>query len=130
MRHGLLAMVALGSAAVLATGAAEAQGRDGWRTVGTKSVRGGDSDTIQLPGNVRFRQVRLCAFNAPLHMIDFDVRFQNGRNQDVAVRNRINPGTCTRNIDLQGERDIRSIRLRYEPILRGVGRPVVRVQAR
>ena len=96
-----------------------------------KTVRGRDSDTIQLPGYARYRQVRLCAFNAPLHMVDFDVRFENGRSQDVAVRSRINPGTCTRTIDLKGERrDIQSIRLRYEPVQRGLGRPLVRVQAR
>ena len=131
MTRGLLALAILGGAMMLTAAPAEAQGRDGWRTVGTKSVRGRDSDTIQLPGYARYRQIRLCAFNAPLHMVDFDVRFENGRGQDVDVRSRINPGTCTRNIDLKGERrDIQSIRLRYEPVLRGVGRPLVRVQAR
>ena len=132
MKPGLLAIALLGGATVLAAVPAEAQRQQaGWRTVGVKTVRGRDSDTIQLPGYARYRQVRLCAFNAPLHMVDFDVRFENGRSQDVAVRSRINPGTCTRNIDLKGERrDIQSIRLRYEPVQRGLGRPLVRVQAR
>ena len=131
MKYGLLAMAAIGGAMVVAAAPVGAQGAYNWRVIGFKTVDGHDSDTINLPGDRRFRQIRLCAYNAPLRMRDLDVRFDNGRRQDVVVRSRINPGTCTRNIDLQGERrDIRHIRLRYEPIARGARRPVVRVQAR
>jgi hypothetical protein len=64
-------------------------------------------------------------------MRDFDIRFANGGSQDVRVRQRIAPGTCTRVIDLRGRaRDIRSIRLTYSQIRRGWTRPLVRVQAR
>jgi hypothetical protein len=64
-------------------------------------------------------------------MRDFDVRFENGRHQDVRVRQRIAAGTCTRNIDLAGNRrDIETVRLIYSPIRRGWTRPLVRVQAR
>lgn len=130
MRVFLIA-ASLGAAVTLAAVPAEAQRyANNWRTVGYKTVDGRDSDTINLPGYARHRQVKLCAFNAPIHVRDFDVRFENGRNQDVRVRQVIRPGTCTRNIDLAGaRRDIRSIRLRYEPIFRG-RRPLVRVQAR
>jgi len=44
---------------------------------------------------------------------------------------RIGAGTCTRNIDLTGNRrDIETVRLKYSPIRRGWTRPLVRVQAR
>jgi hypothetical protein len=40
-------------------------------------------------------------------------------------------GTCTRAVDLRGNRrDIASVRLRYEPVLRAARPPVVRVQVR
>ena len=129
MRHALVAMAILGGAAVLAAVPAEAQ--RSWRTIGYKTVSGRDSDSIQLRGDRRDRQIRLCAFEAPIRMRDLDVRFENGSKQDVQVRNRINPGTCTRNIDLAGDRrNIRSIHLNYEPIVRSDQRPVLRVQAR
>jgi hypothetical protein len=74
----------------------------------------------------RWHEVRLCLFNAPLRMRDFDIRFDNGQHRDVAVRQRFAAGICTRNIDLPGTaRDIRWIRLKYEPIARGLARPVV-----
>lgn len=103
-----------------------------WQTIGFTTVdRGVDRDTVRVRGDARFRAVRLCVFNAPLVMRDFDIRFANGGSQDVRVRQRIAPGTCTRVIDLRGRaRDIRSIRLTYSQIRRGWTRPLVRVQAR
>jgi hypothetical protein len=69
--------------------------------------------------------------NAPLRLRDFDIRFENGRTQDVSTRAILPAGRCTRAVDLRGNRrDIASIRLRYEPILRRASRPVVRVQVR
>ena len=104
----------------------------GWRTAAYKTVSGKDTDRIALPGRQRYSRVRLCSMNAPIRMRDFDVYFANGGHQDVNVRERIAPGTCTRAIDLSGRggRDITQIRLKYEPIARGLRRPLVRVQVR
>ncbi len=103
----------------------------GWRTLGYTRVDGRDSDTIYLPGRTRQREVRLCAMNAPLRLRDFDIRFENGRRQDVNTRATLPAGRCTRAVDLRGNRrDIASVRLRYEPIYRSAQRPVVRVQVR
>jgi hypothetical protein len=103
----------------------------GWRTIGYTRVDGRDSDRINLPGVTRQRQIRLCAMNAPLRLRDFDVRFANGGRQDVNTRAVLPAGRCTRAADLRGNRrDIQSVRLRYEPILRTRDRPVVRVQVR
>ncbi len=64
-------------------------------------------------------------------MRDFDVRFRNGGHQDIAVRQMLRAGTCTRNIDLAGNRrDVTQIRLKYAPLARHWVRPVVRVQVR
>lgn len=103
----------------------------GWRTVGYKTVNGRDTDRVNLPGFTRQRAVRVCAINAPLRLRDVDIRFANGGHQDVNTRERLGAGTCTRAIDLRGNRrDIEQIRLRYEPIARGWRRPLVRIQVR
>jgi hypothetical protein len=103
-----------------------------WRTIAYKTVNGGtDVDRFSVGGGQRWHEVRLCVFNAPLRVRDFDIRFNNGQHQDVNVRERIGAGHCTRNIDLAGTtRNIQWIRLKYEPIARGMARPLVRVQAR
>jgi hypothetical protein len=112
--------------------AAPAAAQQYWRTIAYKTVASGtDRDTINVRGDRRYRQVRLCAFNAPIRMRDFDIRFDNGGRQDVRVRHRIGAGTCTRNIDLEGNRrDIERIRLVYERLARSIRRPLIRVQAR
>ena len=131
-----LILAAAGAAATLvAIAPAEAQrwrwDERGWRTIGYTRVDGRDRDTIYRPGRTRQREIRLCAMNAPLHLRDFDVRFENGRRQDVSTRAVLRAGTCTRAVDLRGNRrDIASVRLRYEPILRSAYRPIVRVQVR
>jgi hypothetical protein len=105
----------------------------GWRTIAHKTVNGGtDTDRIYLPGRERFNNVRLCSMNAPIRMRDFDVYFANGQRQDVSVRERIAPGTCTRAVNMLGSnrRDITMIRLKYERITRSMQRPMVRVQVR
>lgn len=105
----------------------------GWRVIGYKVVNGGsDTDWVYTPGNQRYRQLRICAFNAPLGMRDVDVYFANGGHQDVNTRDILRPGTCTRAIDLKGQaRDITRVRLKYGRLARGLHQaPMVRVTAR
>jgi len=130
MRNLLIGTAAAFAALTVASPVAAQYGN--WRTIAFKTVASGtDRDTINVRGNQRFRQVRLCVFSAPIRMRDFDVRFDNGGHQDVRVRQRIGAGTCTRNIDLSGQRrDIRQVRLVYERLARGRYMPLVRVQAR
>jgi hypothetical protein len=103
-----------------------------WRVIGTKTVNGAsDSDTINVRGRDRFRQVRLCAYAAPLRLRDFDIRFANGGHQDVRTRQIIGAGSCTRVVDLNGRaRDLDRIRLRYDRLHRGMVAPRVQVSAR
>lgn len=132
MRNLILAAVATAAAATAFAPASAQRWNDrGWRTVGYTTVDGRDSDTINLPGFTRQSSIRLCAINQPLRLRDFDVRFANGARQDVNTRNVLRAGTCTRAVDLRGNRrDITQVRLRYDPILRSWQRPVVRVQVR
>ena len=134
MKRALI-LAAASAATLAATAPAAAQqwrwNDAGWRTIGYTRVDGRDSDTISLPGRTRQSAVRICSMNQPLRLRDFDIRFENGRRQDVNTRAVLPAGRCTRAVDLRGNRrDIASIRLRYEPITRSWQRPVVRVQIR
>lgn len=87
-----------------------------------------DIDNIVLPGPVRYTRLKICVFDNPVHFYDMDVFFQNGGHQDASLRQRINPGDCTRNIDLKGgARNITRIRLKYEETSWFIGRATVRV---
>jgi hypothetical protein len=133
MKRTLILAAATAAATVAAAVPAGAQRWNdrNWRTIGYTRVDGRDSDTINLPGRTRQSAVRLCAINAPLRLRDFDIRYENGRRQDVNTREVLRAGSCTRAVDLRGNRrDIASVRLRYEPIFRAAQRPVVRVQVR
>lgn len=132
MKRTLILAAATAAATVAAAAPANAQHWHGnWRTVAFTVVNGRDTDTIRLPGTARYRQMRLCVFNGPIEMRDLDVRYRNGGRQDVAVRHMIRAGTCTRNIDLAGNRrDVTAIRIKYAPLARGWSRPTVRVQVR
>jgi hypothetical protein len=133
MNRSLILALATGAATLAATAPAAAQPwrNNNWHTLAYTTVSGRDNDTIRVPGSARYHQLRLCVFNAPLTMRDFDVRYRNGGHQDIAVRQIIRAGTCTRNVDLAGNRrDVTAVRLKYSAIRRGFGRPIVRVQAR
>ena len=133
MTHTLILAAATAAATLTAAAPADAQRWNdrGWRTIGYTRVDGRGSDTINLPGRTRQSEVRLCAINAPPRLRDVDIRFENGRRQDVNTRDVLRAGTCTRAVDLRrNRRDIARVRLRYEPIFRAARRPAVRVQVR
>jgi hypothetical protein len=89
-----------------------------------------DVDVIFLPGARKFSRVKVCVADNPVHFYDFDIFFRNGGHQDVSVRSRINPGECTRNIDLKGGmRNIDRIKFKYEETSWFIGRATVRVFA-
>jgi len=127
----ILAVAGLTAATLAMPVSAQRWNDYGWRTIAYKTVNGRDTDTIYAPGRSRQSAVRLCTINAPIHLRDFDIRFENGRTQDANTRATLGAGRCTRAIDLHGNRrDIERIRLRYEPIARNLRRPLVRVQVR
>jgi len=127
----LTAAAAVTTVALTAPADAQRWRPNAWHTVGHATVNGRDSDTIRVPGTARYRQMRVCVFNGPIRMRDLDVRYRNGGRQDIKVRQLMRAGTCTRNIDLAGNRrDVTQVRLKYAPLSRGWVRPLVRVQVR
>jgi hypothetical protein len=127
----LTAAAAVTTVALAAPADAQRWRPNAWHTVGHATVNGRDSDTIRVPGTARYRQMRVCVFNGPIRMRDLDVRYRNGGRQDIKVRQLMRAGTCTRNIDLAGNRRyVTQVRLKYAPLSRGWVRPLVRVQVR
>jgi hypothetical protein len=142
MKRMMILATAGAAAALAATSPAAAQRwhsnrshsnwqNNNWRAIAYTQVNGRDTDTIRVPGTARYRQMRLCVSGGPLEMRDLDLRYRNGGHQDINVRQLMRNGTCTRNIDLSGNRrDITTIRIKYARIGRGWARPTVRVQVR
>lgn len=87
-----------------------------WELIGTREVGDRtDHDTIHANASRLYDHIRLCVYRRPVHFYDVDVFFENGAHQQVSVRTRINPGGCTRAIDLEGgQRHIDHVSLVYE----------------
>ncbi len=87
-----------------------------WTQIGVREVRDAtDRDVIVVEGPRQFERIKLCVYRNPVHFYDLDVRFANGGSQDVSIRSRINPGQCTRAIDLNGDdRNITRVSMLYE----------------
>lgn len=87
-----------------------------WDVIGVREVRDRtDRDVIVVEGPRQFERIKLCVYRNPVHFIDVDVHYRNGGHQDVRVAQRINPGQCTRAIDLNGDdRNITRVSLLYE----------------
>lgn len=102
-----------------------------WTVIGVREVKDRtESDTIVVEGARTFNRIKICVNRNPVRFIDVDVHFRNGGHQDVGVAERLNPGQCTRMIDLEGgDRDIARIEFRYEETSFRRGRAVVRVLA-
>lgn len=87
-----------------------------WTLLGSREVRDRtERDTIVVAGPRTFERIRICVYRNPVHFIDVDVHYRNGGHQDVSVAKRINPGDCTRAIDLVGDdRNIARVDFTYE----------------
>ena len=133
MKRTMILTAAAAAAAFIGTVPAAARNwqHNDWRTIAYTRVNGHDTDTIRVPGTARYHQMRLCVFNGPIEVRDVDVRFRNGGHQDISVRRVMRPGTCSRNLDLAGNRrDVTAVRLKYAPLARHASQPLVRVQVR
>jgi len=94
-----------------------------WSVIGERSVKfTSDKDVIKVHGNDLYSKLKIKVVDAPLHISDFDVIFENGERFDVSIKENIRQGGESRIIDLPGaERRIDRIEFRYKTIgrLRG-----------
>jgi hypothetical protein len=89
------------------------QGR--WERLGDARVDGNrDQDTIRVNHSGRFRAIRFFVQGGDIEVQRVVVRFENGDDTEVEVRERIRNGRTTRAYDLPGnERRIRSVEFWY-----------------
>ncbi len=86
-----------------------------WKIIGERAVKfSSDHDVIKVGGNDWYAKLKIKVVDAPLHISNFDVIFENGERFDVAIRQDIRKGGESRIIDLPGgERRIDRIEFRY-----------------
>jgi len=104
----------IAAAALLAMGLATPAAA--WNVIGVREVKDrAERDSIVVEGRRTFNRIKICVYKNPVHFIDVDIHFRNGGHQDVSLAARLNPGDCTRVIDLEGgNRDISRIDFLYE----------------
>jgi hypothetical protein len=107
-----------------------------WDRVGSVEIREGSTRaTVWAPGRRRYREVRLCVTQRPLHVQTFTIGFplqqrQWPNEQLVHLNRTVSPGQCTRETRIRGgARDIRQVELRFNRF-NGRPRAIVRVEAR
>jgi len=89
-----------------------------WSFIGDKiAAYGTDRDVLHVTGNDAYRQVKIRVTNAPLHIIDMDIYFDNGEKMNVELKNKFRQGDESRVIDLPGGmRHLKKIEFLYETI--------------
>lgn len=94
-----------------------------WKMIGERAVKfSSDHDVIKVGGNDWYTKLKIKVVDAPLHISNFDVVFENGERFDVAIRQDIRKGGESRIIDLPGgERRIDRIEFRYRTTGRVAG---------
>ncbi|MEP6743491.1 MAG: hypothetical protein ABJB61_13415 [bacterium] len=104
-----------------------------WIHLGDKHVDGkSDHDKISVGRDDGwFRQLQIRVEDAPVNFQRVVVHFGNGTDEEMQFRERINPGTETRAMDLHGRRRIiKSVDFWYEKANWGSTRPTVRLYGR
>lgn len=107
--------------------------RGDWIYLGDKHVDGNsDHDKISVGrSDGRFRQLQIRVDDAPVDFQRVVVHFENGGDEDLAFRERINAGATTRAMDLRGRRRIiKSVEFWYEKANGGSTRPTVHLYGR
>jgi len=105
----------------------------GWVHLGDKHVDGNsDHDKISIGrDDGRFRQLQIRVKDAPVDFQKVLVHYGNGTEEELQFRERINPGTETRAMDLRGRgRFIKSVEFWYEKANWGSTRPTVSLYGR
>ena len=97
--------------------AAPAAAQSGWTGIGASEV-GGDSGraTLTAQGQPQFRELMICVEQHPIKITGGEIRFRDGRTQNLRIRALIDKQDCSSFMRLSGrERDVASVDLTYDP---------------
>ena len=92
--------------------------KSGWHKIGETTVDyAKEVDEIAVVGADRFSTIKIMVTDAPINLISFDIYFESGDKQNVAIGKVIkNPGE-TRTVQLKGgERSIKKIVFVYKTV--------------
>ena len=92
--------------------------KPGWHKIGETSVNfQADRDVVKVWGADKFKALQIKATDAPVHIEDMQVVYENGQPEDIPIRYDFKKGTESRVIDLQGyERKIKEINFVYKTV--------------
>jgi hypothetical protein len=90
----------------------------GWHKIGeTTADFKTDKDVIKVWGDDRFKSLRIKVTDAPVHIEQLTVVYQDGEPENIPVRYDFKQGTESRNIDLKGyERKIKEVDFIYRTV--------------
>jgi hypothetical protein len=107
-----------------------AQNYGRWVYLGEANVDGSaDHDRIKIGrDDGKFRAIQIRVERAPIQFQRVVVHYGNGADEEIAIRNRINPGGKTRVIDLRGrDRVIESVEVWYARARYNSAKPKLRL---
>lgn len=95
-----------------------ASNKPGWHKIGETTVDfRSDKDVIYVVGADKFKSLFIKVTDAPLHMEDAEIYFDNGNKQDIQVRTNFKAGTKSQIVDLDGgERNLKKVVFKYQTI--------------
>jgi hypothetical protein len=92
--------------------------KEGWHKIGTTTVNfNTETDEITVLGADRFKAVKMKVVDAPIHVVSFEIFFESGDSQKVAIRKIIKKAGETRRVNLTGgERSIKKVTFVYKTV--------------
>jgi len=92
--------------------------KPGWHKIGETTVDfKSDKDVIKVWGADKFKSLRIKATDAPVHIENLEVVYQDGQPEQIPVRFDFKAGTESRQIDLAGnERRLKEINMVYRTV--------------
>jgi hypothetical protein len=87
-----------------------------------------EKDTIVVKGNDWFRKIQFETRRAGVEIFDLEVHYEGGNVEDIEVKSFIEPGSWSREIDLNGgQRRIEKVVFTYKASPKGRRQAVVRL---
>jgi hypothetical protein len=92
--------------------------KPGWHKIGETTVDfKSDRDVVKIWGADAFKSIRLKAVDAPVHIENLEVVYQDGEPEQIPVRFDFKAGSESRNIDLKGyKRRLKEINMVYKTV--------------
>ena len=92
--------------------------KPGWHKIGETNVDfKTDKDVVKVWGADKFKALQIKAVDAPVHIENMQVVYENGEPEDIPIRYDFKKGTESRAIDLKGyERKIKEINFVYRTV--------------